>query len=279
MSAPAPWRRLAPARLDAAAALARSAALLDRLSPGDPPVVAWPEVAPAALIVGRAAGAPAVDWRRCAAEGVTVHQRASGGGPVLWDGALLSLDVLLPRGHPLLPDDVVAAYRWLGEALAAALTSLGARCRAVTVAEARAADPGIAGMTCFGALSPFEVVGPDGRKAVGLAQVRRRGGALLQAGVPLVLDASRLAGLIGGPPGLGAALGRRAAGLAEWLPGITAPEVLAAIEEAVAGRAGAPLRDAPLSPGEEDAAGRLAAGRFAPLAPGRRVAPGTAVDV
>ena len=125
-------------------------------------------------------------------------RRSSGGGPVLWDRDLLALDVALPRGHPLAADDVVAAYRWLGEAIADALGAVGvADVEVIDVPRARAAAgaPGAAADACFGGLSPFEVLA-GGRKVVGLSQARRRPGALLQAGIPLTLDAARLARLM-----------------------------------------------------------------------------------
>ena len=62
-------------------------------------------------------------------------------------------------------------------------------------ARAAAAGPGAAADACFGGLSPFEVLA-GGRKVVGLSQARRRPGTLLQAGIPLTLDAARLARLM-----------------------------------------------------------------------------------
>ena len=62
------------------------------------------------------------------------------------------LDVVLPRGHPLVIDDVGRSYRWLAEALLAALAARGAELRAVTPREAAAlpaADRAAARLACF----------------------------------------------------------------------------------------------------------------------------------
>jgi lipoate-protein ligase A len=197
-------------------------------------------------VLGRSARDPAIDRRAVEVEGVEVVRRSSGGGPVLWDRDLLALDVLLPRDHPLAGDDVVAAYRWLGEAVAAALGSLGAGdVEVVSVAAARAARdrPGAAVDACFGGLSPFEVL-VAGRKVLGLSQTRRRNGTLLQAGIPLRLDAVLLARLMGRDAGFALALAAGAAGLDEVLPGISADDVVRAVDRAVAERQGVHLRDA-----------------------------------
>ena len=151
-------------------------------------------------------------------------RRSSGGGPVLWDAGLLALDVALPRGHPLAGDDVVDAYRWLGEAIAEALRALGVPdVEVVSIARAREdrARPGPAADACFGGLSPFEV---PPRGARWWASPRRAGapGALLQAGILMSLDPGLLARLLGRDEEFAAGLAAAAAGLDELAPGLTA---------------------------------------------------------
>jgi lipoate---protein ligase len=134
---------------------------------------------PAALVIGSA-------QRDLELYGIDVVRRGSGGGAVLCTRDLLEVDVALPRGHPLLLADVSESYRFFGEAWVEALVSLGAECRMVDVAEARALTPerqAAAREACYAGLSPYEVVTRDGRKLVGLSQRRRGGAALFQSSV------------------------------------------------------------------------------------------------
>lgn len=219
--------------------------LLAVMAPQGPPVYSWSTVDVPALVLGRLAVDPAIDRAAADADGIVVVRRSSGGGPVLWDRDLVALDVVLPRGHRLAGDDVVGAYRWLGEAIAEALRALGATgVEVVEVATARAARrrPGPAVDACFGGLSPFEVLA-GGRKVVGLSQARRRQGALLQAGIPLRLDAARLGRLMGRDAAFAAGLSATAAGLAEIVAGVTGPDVVRAVDRAVCERLGVSMRD------------------------------------
>ena len=234
---------LGPAELTPQEAVARPVALLETISASDAPVYSWSTVTAPGLVLGRLAADPRLDQHAIAAEGVSVVRRCSGGGPVLWDLDLLALDVVLPRGHALAGDDVVAAYRWLGEAIAAALRALGARrveVVSVVVARAARAHPGPAVDACFGGLSPYEVLA-GGRKVVGLSQARRRHGTLLQAGIPLSLDADRLTRLMGRGPEFAAGLAGSAAGLDEVLPAAARADVVAAVDASVRERLGVRL--------------------------------------
>jgi lipoate---protein ligase len=250
-------------------------AVLEGMDPGSPPVIGWSGASPDAMVVGRSASAPPVDLAACAREGVDVVRRSSGGGPVLWDAGLLALDVWLPRGHALAPDDVVEAYRWLGEALALGLRDLGADARVVGVAEARsaAAPAGAAGeaasRACYGGLSPYEVVaGAPGRKVVGLAQIRRRAGTVLQAGILLRHDAPRLASLLArdGAPAdeVAAALDARAAGLDALVRTASAGAVTGAVDRRLAEVAGRVVAS-PLGADEEERTEAIAGERFRPI--------------
>ncbi len=140
----------------------------------------------------------------------------------------------------------MSAYRWLGEAIARALRALGVGdVEVIGVERARAARGAPAGAAdaCFGGLSPFEVLA-GGRKVVGLSQARRRPGALLQAGIPLALDSARLARLMARDGAFADALAATAAGVREFVPGLTAADLVAAVDAAVVDLTGARLVDA-----------------------------------
>ena len=225
---PVAWRQVRPGTCTVPEALARSVDLLTR---GEGPAIVVHAVSPAAITVGRAQ-ASEVDRAAASAAGIEVVTRPSGGGPVLWDDDLVAVDIILPAGHPLLPVDVVAGYRWVGEAVVAALKALGIPgARAVPPAEARAWPRGDAAGLCFGGLSPWEVVVGD-RKVLGLSQVRRQPGGMIQVGVPLHLDAARLTRAVGAPGAAAADLEARTTGIADLAPGLTREQVTDALVHA-----------------------------------------------
>lgn len=212
--------------------------LLTGLAADPTPALSWSTVTGPALVLGRLAVDPEIDDEAVRAEGVEVVRRSSGGGPVLWDAGLLALDVALPRGHRLAGDDVVDAYRWLGEAIAEGLRALGVPdVEVVGIERAREdrARPGPAADACFGGLSPFEVTA-TGRKVVGLSQTRRAAGALFQAGILMSLDPGLLARLLRRDEEFAEGLAAAAAGLAELRPGLSAAAVVGAVDAAVARR-------------------------------------------
>ena len=138
-----------------------------------------------------------MDVPRCERAGVQVVERRAGGGAVLVDQHMLCGALALPISR--VSQDVTESYRWLGNLLLEALDV--PRARRVEVAEARQDVARLRGTsspvsrlllaTCYGGLSPHEIV-VDGKKLVGLAQVRRRQTALFQFGI-LLRDQSALA--------------------------------------------------------------------------------------
>lgn len=117
--------------------------------------------------------------------GLGLVQRPSGGGAVLTGPWLVGVSVVLPVAHPWLRGGLVDSYREFGLLHAQVLAGLGVQAKALTpdeVAPANLALGPTVDWACYGSLAPWELVDARGRKLVGLAQRRQRGGILLVAG-------------------------------------------------------------------------------------------------
>ena len=176
------WRTSGLVRGTAAELVAEGAALLDGLADDPRPALRWYRSTDAALILGRGQTLAAFSESE-----LPIVQRHSGGGAVLMDGGLLSLDVLLPAGHPLLAGDPLAVFGRIGRAWAEALKALGLPAVAVSTASSTPSRRGtererLLAAVCYATLGVGEVTSA-GRKVVGLAQRRRRPGALVQCGL------------------------------------------------------------------------------------------------
>jgi lipoate-protein ligase A len=264
------WRRVPLHGAPMDEHLARVEATLGGVASAGRPVLAWYLGAPPALVLGVGQKAPVVDASACRAADVPVYKRPAGGTAVYFSEWNLGQDIVLPPGHPLAGHDIVEAYRWLGETWVVALRALGLPARVVSPAEAHAPrtrpathEDALAGLACYGTLSPYEVV-IEGRKVIGLDQVRRRAGYLFQAGVLRRWEVEQLAGLLHVGPEERAALVRvlreRAAGLDEFLGRDIAPEALIDLfEAALAERLGIRLATEPWTADETRVIQQLAA--------------------
>ncbi|MFM1806773.1 MAG: hypothetical protein RL212_1032 [Pseudomonadota bacterium] len=114
--------------------------------------------------------------------------RESGGGAVLAGPWMMGISVSLPINHHLVSGGPVDSYKWFGELIANVLNQLGvngayAISPAQLKADLNAGNFKPVSWACFGGRSPWEVLTADGKKIAGLAQVRRRNGVLLVAGI------------------------------------------------------------------------------------------------
>jgi lipoate-protein ligase A len=143
----------------------------------------WPRPT---LSVGANLPLPAEAAGRCAAGGVDVVRRPTGGGCVLHDGDLTYAVVAPERGR-----GVLATYRWVASGLIAGLRLLGIE--AAVVEHPAAGRP----LDCF-----QEATGADlsvaGRKLCGSAQLRRSGWFLQHGSIPIADVRARAAALLGG---------------------------------------------------------------------------------
>ncbi len=110
-----------------------------------------------------------------------VHVRDAGGGMVLAGPWLVSVSVVLPRGHWGC-GSIDEGYRHMAQLHLGALRQLGLRTLNVSKGPAPEAAPVRAGWACFGSVSPWEITDARGRKLVGFAQRRRAAAVLLVAG-------------------------------------------------------------------------------------------------
>jgi lipoate-protein ligase A len=222
--------------------------LLSQIQPDDQPILYWNMAQVPALVLGFSQKPDILNQAALETLKLPIYHRRAGGTAVLVGPTLLSLDVVLPVGHPLTLPDIVESYRWFGEAWVAALAQLNVEARIVTPTEAHAlrirlklpetrSYESLLNRACYGTLSSYEVVVGQ-RKIVGLDMIRRRHGSLLQAGVLLHWDSKTLAQLLGHTEEeqelLRSGLPERAVGL-DSLTGYAANvhEIIAAFEQVV----------------------------------------------
>lgn len=218
METPSPatdWLDLGLERGDSADLLERCTELLALTGEDGQARLRWYASTDAAVVLGRG--------QRDAHEvpGHEILQRPSGGGAVLMDDDLLSLDIVLPATHPWLAEaDLGKVFDPIGRAWAAALVDLGVPDVAIHSGPATATRLGpevqrpLAEL-CYASLGRGEVTAM-GRKLVGLSQRRRRQGALIQCGILRRWKPSPLIEALGVEPAR-AAIERAAVGLEDLI--------------------------------------------------------------
>lgn len=219
--------------------------LIATVEAGQSATLYWSQADAVGLVLGFSQKREVLNAAALAALSIPVYHRRAGGTAVLVGPQLLSLDVVLPAGHPLILADIVESYRWFGEAWVETLRQLGIATRVVLPSEAHSQRlllkqaeiqerEAVLHRACYGAISSYEVVMGQ-RKVVGFDMLRRRVGSVLQAGVLLQWETETLAQLLGHTPEeqamLREGLYERAVGL-DTLAGrkVTAEEVIAAFE-------------------------------------------------
>jgi lipoate---protein ligase len=139
-----------------------------------------------ALILGRSQKSSVAMLERADEEGIDVVVRAAGGGAVIAGSWMCSHTVLVPPDHALVRMSLPRSYEAIGEAWRRVLSKLGIPTDITPRVSARVAGVDhTKGWACFGSLSCGELVGPGNRKIMGLAQVRRRNGVAICAGLLL----------------------------------------------------------------------------------------------
>ena len=214
--------------------MALDLALLARaIGTGSPsPVLRLYRWEPATLSVGAHTDLPAQVAERCAAAGVALVRRPTGGGCVLHDGDL-TYSVVAPDGGR----GVLDAYRWVAGGLLAGLARLGIA--------GEIAEHGPAGrvLNCFQAPTGADLA-VAGAKLCGSAQLRRGGWFLQHGSIPLGDVRALTAGLLGGQTD------ERSTCLEGVKPGTTWEDLANAIVEGFATAWGSPPRRRQVDPEE-----------------------------
>lgn len=216
--------------------------------------------APPALSLGYFQSIAEVDETACAAAGVDIVRRLTGGRAILHDREL-TYSVVLPERW--LPGSVTAAYRTLAGALVRGLSELGP---GITLEPERRGREAAASAACFDRPASYEVTA-QGRKLAGSAQTRRLGCILQHGSIPLALDPAAIFRLLRLTPAEQARqaqhLARQAISLAEALG--REPSWAEAADALVVGweqEFGLTMQEGQLTTAEQERAGELVRDKY-----------------
>ncbi len=260
MSGPRPWRLLVEGAGRGAWNMAVDEALAEAVDASrSAPALRLYRWSPPALSLGFSQPYEAADAVFCAAHGVDVVRRPTGGRAVLHH-LELTYAVLAPLGAAPFTHDLQAAYRAICRALVAGLTMVGIPAEVAGDPEGGMIKPTRA-IPCFVGPAAGEVVA-GGRKLVGSA-MRRVGNAILQHGSILEgWDGALQAGCLGLADDSG--LRPAVATLADLLGAPPAPAALAdAIAHGFSATFGIALEPSELAPAERTRATLLERERYA----------------
>ena len=179
------WRLIYDSPTHVALNMARDEALLESVA-ASPPTLRFYYWNPPCLSLGYGQKARDVDFERVAAYGWDVVRRPTGGRAILHTDEL-TYSVTLPLTHPLASGSIIESYHRISSALLAGLRLLDIAPQAER-AERRAAGQA---PICFEVASHYEIT-VNGRKLVGSAQARRKGGLLQHGTLPLCGDITRI---------------------------------------------------------------------------------------
>jgi lipoate-protein ligase A len=185
---PATWRLIVDGEADGATNMAVDEAILTGVIDGTSlPTLRFYAWSPPCLSLGRSQALAEVDLVACRASGVDVVRRPTGGRAILHTDEL-TYSVSLLQTDPRAKGGIVECYRRLSEGLLAGLHRLGVEARQAAGHEHGDGEPTA---VCFETPSHYEVT-VAGRKLVGSAQSRARGGVLQHGTVPLSGDLGRV---------------------------------------------------------------------------------------
>lgn len=153
-----------------------------------PQVLLWQYDTPA-IIMGCSQRPDEAQLQSAERAGLPIMRRGSGGGAVMAGPWMLSVTLFIPEAHEIGSLNIIKIFSWLEKIWIQALNDCGVDCKGVDKTlidqSKQIAKQQEVQWACYGSLSHGEVVSPDGRKLVGLAQIRKRKGVALVSGLQL----------------------------------------------------------------------------------------------
>jgi lipoate-protein ligase A len=263
---PAEWRLLNTGAQDGATNMAIDEAILESVVAGRAgPTLRFYAWAPPCVSIGFGQSISDVDRAACQERGWDVIRRPSGGKAILHVDEL-TYSVCAPLDEPRVAGGIVESYGRLVAGLLAGLRGLG-----LEPAEAKpeyAPEQEAEGPVCFDGPARYEVT-VAGRKLVGSAQARPKGGVLQHGTMPLTGDITRIIdGLVwNGPEARRSArerLRRRALTLQDALgQGVSFEEAVRAMIKGFRAALNLALVPSGLRAEEQDAAARIRREKYA----------------
>ena len=184
----ATWRLIIDGEAGGATNMAVDEAILNSVIDGASlPTLRFYAWSPPCLSLGRSQRLAEADLAACRAAGIDVVRRPTGGRSILHTDELTYSVALLQAG-PRASGGIVESYRRLSEGLLAGLRSLGVD---ATQAAGQKTASSETTAVCFETPSDYEIT-VAGRKLVGSAQWRARGGVLQHGTLPLHGDLARI---------------------------------------------------------------------------------------
>jgi lipoate-protein ligase A len=186
---PAHWRLIYSTPATGAWNMAVDEAILDAATGGNvPPTLRLYAWNPPCLSLGYAQPVSDVDLALLHTRGWDLVRRPTGGRAILHTDEL-TYSVSGPEDDPVLAGDILSSYRRLSAAILAALEQIGLGVQAKPkegTKPSKQPEP-----VCFEIPSNYEITA-DGKKLVGSAQARRKGGVLQHGTLPLYGDLTRI---------------------------------------------------------------------------------------
>jgi lipoate-protein ligase A len=190
--APATWRLIVDGEADGATNMAVDEAILAAVVEGTSlPTLRLYGWSPPCVTLGRSQPLADADLARCRAGRIDIVRRPSGGQAILHTDEL-TYSVALCQTDPRAEGGVLESYRRLSKGLLAGLHRLGAETAQAVEKKLPLGEPT---PVCFEVPSNYEITS-GGRKLVGSAQWRSRGGVLQHGSLPLRGDLMRIVELL-----------------------------------------------------------------------------------